>query len=518
VAARVVLRAYEGQFVRVTNSGGEMHIPPDGAPDTWEIFRRTDLGDDKIQLEAANSTAGRRLYLSAEGGGGDLVLARRVAAGDWETFTLVPAGAQVTLRAHNGEYLCAEGSGGDLLLANRPAAGDWERFDLVDLGGGRIALRAANGSYLRAEGGGGGRVVVNRDNRDQEVVRFEAANGVYLALRAANDRYWSAQGGGYGGAPVLATGTDPGGDWEKFALTNNADGTIALQAKEGRKYVQAEEGGGARVLANGDAIGIWEKFVRTPWYDRPRPRKLLVYRGAVGRVNGVAGDLARAGRVFSHYEYVILDNPADTRELLANIRWNTAGVTKVFGRLDIDEIETRAAAWAEAGADGIVIDGAGGGRWDAAITRVHDLGLTVVARAEDPAAVFGGEVTLADTDFYFLDGFAVRDGDYADWHTMSERLRAHQAEHEFRILSAAGGESFDQAKFDYAWHAAMLYGHEATGWTEGGDPDAAPYRRRPAVSPGYFTTPITTSGTAIERRTDAGIISVDPARHTAGIR
>lgn len=554
MARRFSLRAYGNQFVRLRGSEGDLVVPPESGPEPWEIFTRTELGDDRITLEPASSTAENRRYVSAEGGGGGLVLARRAPAGDWETFVVVPAGgSKVHLRAHDGSYLCAVGRGGDLLLADRPVAGEWETFDLVELGGGRVAFRAAGGQYVRAELGGGGRVVVNRDNRDQEVVLLD--DGVpFVSLRAPNGRYWCAQGGGYGGQPVVANRASVGGDWERFGLTTNADGTIALQAKEGRKYVQAENGGGKRVLANGDSIGIWEKFVRTPWYDRPRPRKLLVYHGFPSLINGANGNLVEAGRAFSYYEYVVLgrgleepahDDHARTREVIANVRWNTAGVTRMFGSLALgaSDVDRRVRLWKDLGVDGIVVDEFGFDRQsgsDAAkrnrqndvVDRIHAQGLTVIANAWRPADVFDptpGAVHLDATDFYFLDSHAIKNGGYqdpAEWRTRAERVREYQARHDFRVLSVttAGSSPFDEAKFSYAWYAAMLYGHEAFGWGErafsAGGPDAnsAPFHERPSVTPTYFTNGVIISGTAHERRTDAGKVYFDPEAHRAGIR
>jgi Fascin domain len=537
VGRRICLRAHGNQFVRVRNSSGELQVPPELGPDPWEIFTGTSLGAGRITLEPANSTPSSRMYLSAEGGGGGLVLARRAPAGDWETFTLETVSPErVRLRSHAGTYLCAEAGGGDLLLANRAEPDPWTTFELIELGHDRIALRATSGQYVRAESGGGGRVVVNRDNRDHEWVELDGT-GPYVSVRAANGRYWCAVGGGHGGKPVLANqGTV--GDHEQFGLISNADGSIALRAKEGRRYVLAADGGGGGLVGGGGAIGIWEKFVPTPWYDRPRPRKLLVYQGYPSLIENADGSLAEAARTFSRYEYVILGHgleeathPAHdtTRTVLANIRWNTAGATKVFGsvRLSAEDVADRAAAWRELGAEGIVLDGFGSAgerrrRQNDAVARVHALDLPVIVNAENPADAFDpahGAVELTATDFYLWEGHAIRNGEFqdaAEWRAKAELLRGYQAELDFRVLSVAtaGPAPFDEAKFDYAWYAAMLYGHEAFGWGE----RRAPYRRRPSLTPGYFTGDITVSGTAFERPTDAGLIFVDPARRTAGIR
>ena len=64
-------------------------------------------------------------------------------------------------------------------------------------------------------------------------------------------------------------------------------------------YWQAENGGGARIVTRDVAVGTWETFVQVPAYDRPRPKKLLVYYGYLSKING-ARDLVAAARQFAH--------------------------------------------------------------------------------------------------------------------------------------------------------------------------------------------------------------------------
>jgi hypothetical protein len=78
-------------------------------------------------------------FISAEGGGGQKVVANRDAIKKWETFTVLRAdgsgdkisnGQQVALRANNGQFICAEGGGGQKVVANRNAIGPWETFTI----------------------------------------------------------------------------------------------------------------------------------------------------------------------------------------------------------------------------------------------------------------------------------------------------------------------------------------------------------------------------------------------------
>lgn len=121
-------------------------------------------------------------YVVAEGGGGDVVNANRVAIGSWETFTLIDLnggtldnGDLVNIRSVNGYYVVAEGGGDDVVNANRTVAQTWETFRIMKVGGtgtihsgDAISLQAYNGwsggggNYVVAEDGGGSVVNANR--------------------------------------------------------------------------------------------------------------------------------------------------------------------------------------------------------------------------------------------------------------------------------------------------------------------------------------------------------------------
>lgn len=95
-----------------------------------------------------------------------------------------------------------------------------------------------------------------------------------VALRASNGRYLSAEAGG--GAKLVANKATIG-DEERFEieLLDNAEGgpvcdasAIALRAWNG-KLVCAEDGGGREVIANRDQIGVWETFTVRRVSDLP---------------------------------------------------------------------------------------------------------------------------------------------------------------------------------------------------------------------------------------------------------
>jgi hypothetical protein len=79
-----------------------------------------------------------------------------------------------------------------------------------------------------------------------------------ISLRArVNGRYVCAESGGT--QPLIAN-RDAVGQWEKFLMIRNADGSVSLKANVNGKYVAAENVGNSSLVANRTAIGFWERF------------------------------------------------------------------------------------------------------------------------------------------------------------------------------------------------------------------------------------------------------------------
>jgi hypothetical protein len=99
----------------------------------WCIFLLRQLPYFGINLAARD---GR--WVSADRNQGCLLVANRASAWSWspwswELFTLEHYGDRVALRGSHGRYACAEGGGGGLVRADRVAPAAWELFTLVDL-------------------------------------------------------------------------------------------------------------------------------------------------------------------------------------------------------------------------------------------------------------------------------------------------------------------------------------------------------------------------------------------------
>lgn len=293
-----------------------------------------------------------------------------------------------------------------------------------------------------------------------------------------------------------------------------------------------------------------------------RPGGLLVYYGYPSAINA-APSVPAAATEFGAYDYVVwgegLENPAhpDHANAVAIMADGATGTTRIFGYVDVGvitqdlpmtEIEARVAGWRQMGADGVLFDSfgydfqTGRTRQNAAVDLAHAQGLVVIVSAFRPADAFGNDIDpiynpsglaarLGASDFYLYESHGVRLGEYEDgvaWRQRSDELETYRQALGFRVLSITttvtdGPGAYDEARFFYAWHAAALYGHTATGWGEfeysasGASSSQAPFRTRPALDPGTsFTGPVFHAGTLHTRGTDNGRIWLDTGNHTFG--
>ncbi|MHC1686988.1 MAG: matrixin family metalloprotease [Methanothrix sp.] len=150
-------RKYDWDQVMNSYDGAQRTLGYGDLTGAWTLYG---VGiSDEISLRACNG-----LYVCAENGGGQQLIANRNWAKEWETFGLVNLGnGKIALQTYNGQYVCAENGGGQTLVANRNWVKEWETFTLVDLGNGNVALQAYNGQYVCAENGGGLALTANRN-------------------------------------------------------------------------------------------------------------------------------------------------------------------------------------------------------------------------------------------------------------------------------------------------------------------------------------------------------------------
>ena len=128
--ARVALRAANGQYVVAEGGGGGVVNANRNDIGAWETWGLIPLGGSHYALQAWNGDLFTALY-----GGGGGTLADRPSVGSWETFELVnlPNGKTALRTTGNPMYVVAEGGGGGVVNANRVAAGPYETFTLLDV-------------------------------------------------------------------------------------------------------------------------------------------------------------------------------------------------------------------------------------------------------------------------------------------------------------------------------------------------------------------------------------------------
>ena len=290
-----------------------------------------------------------------------------------------------------------------------------------------------------------------------------------------------------------------------------------------------------------------------------RPKNVLVYYGFPSAINN-AWSVPAAAQEFGAYQYVLwgegLNNPShpDYSNAVAIANHEATAQTRFFGYVDIgvntrnlpmSDIQAQITSWHSMGLDGVHLDNFGydfgttRARQNAAVDFSHALGLTVVANAFRPEDAFGDVADpvhnptgaaprLGASDFYFYESHAVRLGQYEDastWEARSDSVEAFRLRIGFRVLSitTTGTDdpgAYDEAAFFYAWHAALLYGHEATGWSEygysagGASNGQAPFRARPTLDPGdAFVGPVRHTGSVHTRSTNTGQLELNSAAH-----
>jgi hypothetical protein len=188
-----------------------------------------------------------------------------------ESLAFVPAGSSFIGLDEDGTacsadyYLRLTGDGGRMLkgaialTATRPTAptttGATPPIPPTQPATAFIAFRArANGRYV-----GGSPLIASLTAATQGFTIVDAGGGTVALKSSANGKFVCAENGG--AAPLVAN-RDAIGGWDQFTIVSNADGSVALRAVVNGKFVCAENAGAGALIANRDAIGTWEIFDR----------------------------------------------------------------------------------------------------------------------------------------------------------------------------------------------------------------------------------------------------------------
>lgn len=294
------------------------------------------------------------------------------------------------------------------------------------------------------------------------------------------------------------------------------------------------------------------------------PERLAFYYGQPSDANAAGGDLALATQAFTGYDVVVLGDGLEetahpdhehAQTIIGNLR---AAGTRVFGYIDLcvmlttgtpctdlplTEIQAKADRWRAMGVAGIFLDQAGYDyhvsreRLNAAIDYLHANGLAAFVNAWAPDDIFspavdsamnpsGAATHLGASDYCLHESFAVELTAFQDPAVLAAKADKELAwKREFgtkiaAVNTLAQGTGFDEAKLQYVWWMALLYGFDAMAWGEtwgySSENDALPFHPRPApANLGNEIDPIAVahSSSVYSRKTTQGTIEVDTVMH-----
>lgn len=229
------------------------------------------------------------------------------------------------------------------------------------------------------------------------------------------------------------------------------------------------------------------------------PKKLAVYYGWPSAVNGAGGVVATAAAEFAQYDSVIfgagLEDPGhgDHANTVAIIADPQMASTEVFGYIDatlsLDDIQDKIDAWHSMGVNGIFFDQFG---YDFNVSRenqramvwcVHCKSLKAFVNAWNVDDVFsdavdathnpdGKSTRLTSGDIYLAESWQIVNGAYdtnvSAWETKANKMISARDTHgvELACVTTYDASAYDQAKWDYAYYSAALYGLDYAGFGE----------------------------------------------------
>ncbi|MEN0046375.1 MAG: hypothetical protein AAF806_04855 [Bacteroidota bacterium] len=267
------------------------------------------------------------------------------------------------------------------------------------------------------------------------------------------------------------------------------------------------------------------------------PSELAVYYGYPSLINGSNSNIADAVEVYSNYDIVIFPQDVELEEHpehenaedIIQALQTGGNSTQVFGYIDLGtiqglaqltlaQINTRIAAWNNMGVAGIFFDdvelgfGVDRARMNAAIDEAHILGLPVMVNGNIPDEIFSatyGAVSMQQGDWYMVESFHIRNGDYYTNDTEDQDLTfvinkysttaGYSLQYGVNVAAITTSDyndtdgdgitdDYTNEKMSHAWWLAVFYGFDTFGW---GEPDYSasgqsntllPFRTRPTLN------------------------------------
>jgi hypothetical protein len=147
----VVQELQSADFVILLGSMGTLGEFPFGVTDYFQdnisnndIIQGNGGKQLKFNLKAANGK-----YISEDETQGNILIANRDSAAEWETFYFLNLrDKNCAIRSSENKYVSAELSKSNEITATRDKIADWETFAMVKIDSTHVAFKAANGKYL----------------------------------------------------------------------------------------------------------------------------------------------------------------------------------------------------------------------------------------------------------------------------------------------------------------------------------------------------------------------------------
>jgi glycerophosphoryl diester phosphodiesterase len=287
----VILRSYNGQYVRVRDNDGALLANADNRQSATR-FTIVRLEGNEMAVQAPNGQ-----YVRVRDNDKWLV-ARADDTGRRTRFIIntisiapsIPSIPDIiedilediigqTGRERNvtiksvveNKFVAAENGGGRELVANRDVADIWENFKIINTGNNTIILQSYNGQYIRIRENDGV-LFANANNRQSATrlriirlqgreVALQAPNGQYVRVRE-RDNYLVARADQTGRRTrfIIDRITQPIDIIDDLLSQVGRERNINIKSILENKFVAAENGGGRELVANRDVADIWENF------------------------------------------------------------------------------------------------------------------------------------------------------------------------------------------------------------------------------------------------------------------
>lgn len=277
-------------------------------------------------------------------------------------------------------------------------------------------------------------------------------------------------------------------------------------------------------------------------------KKLAFFYGWPSTVENAGGDVNLAAAVYKDYDQVVfgqgIEDPAhpDHANTVAIIAHPDLANTDVFGYVDAtiayEDVYQAVDRWEAMGVAGIFYDQFGYDfnvsreRQNSLVDYVQYKGLQGFVNAWNVDDVFASTIdanmnptglapVIGPNDWYLSESFQIINGGYqtaANWQTKTEKMINYRTTFGTKMAATTTYDAspYDQAKMDYAYFSALIYGLDSFSWGEqffAAGNSLLPFRPRKEFYGTKHVNGVTINAGVYERNTNIGFV-IDTVNHT----